>query len=174
MYSHRDGLTLQTSAYHPHDHQGCINKALLTATELCEQKGVRLTAIRKRVLELVWQSHKPMGAYDLLPALAEEGFNSAPPTVYRALDFLLDLGLVHRLTSLNAFVGCSHPGHQHPSCFLICKDCGVAQELDAAPLFDQLNQIAGKQGFRVEQQITEVVGCCPQCIATSAGASGDD
>ncbi|MDO6806861.1 transcriptional repressor, partial [Wenyingzhuangia sp. 1_MG-2023] len=77
-----------------------------------------------RVLELIWQSHKPVGAYELLPALANDGFNSAPPTVYRALDFLLDLGLVHRLHSLNAYVGCNHPGANHPVCFFICEHCG--------------------------------------------------
>jgi len=154
---------MSTSAYHPHDHQGCINTALQQAATLCAEQGVRLTPIRKRVLELVWQSHKPMGAYDLLPALAADGFNSAPPTVYRALDFLLDLGLVHRLASLNAFIGCSHPGHEHQSCFLICKDCGKADEMDAAPWFSALTDAAKAQGFAVEQQLTEVVGTCPQC-----------
>ena len=73
---------MSASAYHPHDHQGCINTALQQAAQMCAEQGVRLTPIRKRVLELVWQSHKPMGAYDLLPALAADGFNSAPPTVY--------------------------------------------------------------------------------------------
>jgi Fur family zinc uptake transcriptional regulator len=105
-----------------------------------------------------------MGAYDLLPALAADGFNSAPPTVYRALDFLLDLGLIHRLASLNAFIGCSHPGHEHQSCFLICKVCDKAHEMDVDPWFNALSDAAKKQGFEVEQQITEVVGTCPQCV----------
>ena len=126
---------MSASAYHPHDHQGCINTALQQAAKLCAEQGVRLTPIRKRVLELVWQSHKPMGAYDLLPALAADGFNSAPPTVYRALDFLLDLGLVHRLASLNAFIGCTHTGHEHDSCFLLCQTFGNAQAIDANPWF---------------------------------------
>lgn len=154
---------MSASAYHPHDHQGCINTALQQATKLCIEQGVRLTPIRKRVLELVWQSHKPMGAYDLLPALAADGFNSAPPTVYRALDFLLDLGLVHRLASLNAFIGCSHPGHEHQSCFLICKVCGKAHEMEVQSLFTTLSDTAKTQGFEAETQITEVVGTCPQC-----------
>jgi Fur family zinc uptake transcriptional regulator len=78
---------------------------------LCAQKGLRLTALRRRVLELVWQSHKPLGAYDILAVLSEQdGRRAAPPTVYRALDFLLENGLVHRISSLNAFVGCDAPG----------------------------------------------------------------
>lgn len=161
---------MSASAYHPHDHQGCINAALQQATLLCAEQGVRLTPIRKRVLELVWQSHKPMGAYDLLPALAEDGFNSAPPTVYRALDFLLELGLVHRLATLNAFIGCSHPGHEHDSCFLLCKHCGKAQEIDAKSWFSELSDAAKAQGFMVEHQITEVVGTCPQCIDSPAAS----
>lgn len=154
----------QPSAYQPHDHQSCINDAMTTAEQMCRDQGVKLTPVRKRVLELVWQSHKPMGAYDLLPLLAQEGFNSAPPTVYRALDFLLELGLVHRLASLNAFTGCTHPGHSHPSCFLICSECGLAQELNAEPLFADLNKAAEQQGFVVQQQLTEVVGLCPECL----------
>lgn len=158
---------MSASAYQPHDHQGCINTALQQANQLCAEQGVRLTPIRKRVLELVWQSHKPMGAYDLLPALAEDGFNSAPPTVYRALDFLLDLGLVHRLASLNAFIGCSHPGHDHPSCFLLCQQCGKAQEMEAGPWCNALDEAAQAQGFAVEQQLTEILGTCPQCREAS-------
>ncbi|MGK0247514.1 MAG: Fur family zinc uptake transcriptional regulator [Oleispira sp.] len=158
---------MSAAAYHPHDHQGCINTALQQAAILCAEQGVRLTPVRKRVLELVWQNHKPMGAYDLLPALAADGFNSAPPTVYRALDFLLDLGLVHRLASLNAFIGCSHPGHEHQSCFLICKDCGKAHEMNVEPWFSALSDAAKAQDFEVEHQLTEVVGTCPQCSSGS-------
>mgnify|MGYP000023523596 CR=1 FL=1 len=154
---------MPSSAYQPHDHQGCINTALDQAITLCAEQGVRLTPIRKRVLELVWQSHKPIGAYDLLPVLAQDGFNSAPPTVYRALDFLLDLGLVHRLASLNAFMGCSHPGHDCPSAFLICQDCGKAQEMTIAPWFSALKDAASTEGFIVDHQLTEVVGTCPRC-----------
>ena len=162
---------MSASAYHPHDHQGCINTALQQATKLCTEQGVRLTPIRKRVLELVWQSHKPMGAYDLLPALAADGFNSAPPTVYRALDFLLDLGLVHRLASLNAFIGCTHPGHEHDSCFLLCQTCGKAQEIDAQPWFTALSDAAKSQGFEVDKQLTEVLGTCPQCAASGSSVT---
>ncbi|WP_458576290.1 Fur family transcriptional regulator [Aliamphritea spongicola] len=82
----------------------------------------------------MWQSHKPLGAYDLLPAIAEAGFNSAPPTVYRALDFLQEQGLVHRIASLNAFIGCTNPEHPHQGYFLICQACGVTVELNSGSI----------------------------------------
>jgi len=85
----------------PHDHDHCVSHALAEADSLCARQGVRLTALRKRVLELVWQSHRPLGAYDILAVLSEQdGRRAAPPTVYRALDFLLENGLVHRIASL--------------------------------------------------------------------------
>ena len=99
-----------TSVYQPHDHKHCIKGALEEARALCAQKGVRLTALRETVLELIWQSHRPVGAYEILAELTRIQDKSAqPPTVYRALDFLLEHGLIHRLSSLNAFIGCPHP-----------------------------------------------------------------
>ena len=94
-----------------HDHRVCVKDALEQATAICAKRGARLTPIRRRVLELIWASHKPSGAYDILEALSQEsrGKRIAPPTVYRALDFLLEQGLIHRLESLNAFIGCPHP-----------------------------------------------------------------
>ena len=98
----------------PHDHSQCVDSALADADALCARQGVRLTALRRRVLELVWQSHKPLGAYDILGTLSEEdGRRAAPPTVYRALDFLMENGLIHRIASLNAFIGCVRPEHSH-------------------------------------------------------------
>ena len=98
-------------------------------TSSARQKGVRFTPLRRRVLELVWSSHKPVGAYALLDQLRNEDLGSAPPTVYRALDFLIENGLIHRIERMNAFVGCSHPGEAHRGFFLICGDCGNAEEL---------------------------------------------
>ena len=88
--------------YRPHNHQACVNQALDDARHICQQHNARLTPTRQRVLELIWQSHRPLGAYDVLAQLAAEGQNAAPPTVYRALDFLQQHGLVHRIASLNA------------------------------------------------------------------------
>ena len=147
-----------------HGHQACIEQALATAVELCNRGGLRLTPIRKRVLELVWQSHQPLGAYDILAQLsAEDGRPAAPPTVYRALDFLLDNGLIHRLASLNAFIGCDRPHQAHQGHFLICRLCKVARELPHDAIDEAVEQTAAELGFLVEQQVVEVSGVCAPC-----------
>jgi len=148
---------------HAHNHQRCILDALHTAERLCSDRKCRLTPIRKRVLELVWQSHKPLGAYQLLSQLGDEGFNSAPPTVYRALEFLQEQGLVHRIASLNAFIGCCVPEQHHQGYFLLCRACGSAHELDAVPLSRTLREQAAAQGFQVEAETVELSGLCPAC-----------
>jgi Fur family zinc uptake transcriptional regulator len=148
----------------PHDHAHCVSSALAEADTLCERAGVRLTALRKRVLELVWQSHKPLGAYDILAELSsQDGRRAAPPTVYRALDFLLENGLVHRIASLNAFIGCNHPQHPHQGQFLICRNCHTAIELEQPSISEAIVLAAGKVQFQVEAQTVEVVGLCAPC-----------
>ncbi|WGL65389.1 Fur family transcriptional regulator [Pseudomonas sp. CW003PS] len=134
------------------------------AEAICARQGLRLTALRKRVLELVWASHKPLGAYDILGVLSDEdGRRAAPPTVYRALDFLLENGLVHRIASLNAFVGCSHPEHAHQGQFLICRACHAATELEQPAISQAIVDGAAGVGFAVESQTVEVVGLCAGC-----------
>ena len=112
-----------------HDHDHCVEDALAAAERLCAKKDLRFTPLRRRVLELVWSSHKPVGAYALLDQLRDEDLGSAPPTIYRALDFLIENGLIHRIERMNAFIGCSHPGEAHRGFFLICGECGNAEEL---------------------------------------------
>lgn len=146
-----------------HNHDRCVNDAMLAARQLCQSNGKRLTPIRELVLELVWQSHQPLGAYELLPALASAGFNSAPPTVYRALDFLQELGLIHRINSLNAFVGCTNPQHKHPSGFMICRNCKTTAELDTSYLSNRFVDTAKMLGFEIEQETLELVGLCQNC-----------
>lgn len=146
-----------------HDHNHCITTALEHAQQVCKNNGQRLTKIRELVLKLIWQSHKPLGAYDLLPALAKAGFNSAPPTVYRALDFLQEQGLVHRLASLNSFIGCTHPGQQHHGYFLICSLCGNTAEMESQELQSSILHCANAAGFSVEQEQVEILGRCPNC-----------
>jgi len=146
-----------------HDHGACVQEALRAAERICGDAGVQLTDLRRRVLELVWSTHKPVGAYDLLDKLRRERRNAAPPTVYRALEFLLENGLIHRIQSLNAYVGCAAPAGDHGGQFLICRDCGRAAELDAAPLSRVIREKARALGFRAESQTIEVLGLCPRC-----------
>lgn len=146
-----------------HDHGSCVKDALTRADALCAERGVRLTAQRARVLELVWSSHKPRGAYAILEDLSADGKRVAPLTVYRALDFLLEQGLIHRIESQNAFVGCPDPGTAHTGQFLVCSCCGNATELTDRGIAAAIAESAAAQGFTVQRQTVEVTGICPDC-----------
>ena len=153
-----------------HDHGHCVSAALAAAAEVCERRGARLTELRRRVLELVWRSHAPQGAYAILETLHSQGRPAAPPTVYRALDFLLEQGLVHRIESLNAFIGCPTPETLHPGHFLICSGCGAAAEVGDRRIGAAVRESAAEIGFRVERQTIELTGLCPSCQDTSRDA----
>ena len=146
-----------------HQHQHCLEAALLAAEKTCLERGVRLTSIRRRVLELVWRSHEPVKAYDILDKLRDEHYGSAPPTVYRALDFLQAKGLVHKIESLNAYVGCAEPDHRYQTQFLICHDCGAVAELDNVNIRRLLAENAKQLGFRIEHETIEIKGICSAC-----------
>lgn len=140
-----------------------IEQALSQAAELCGRRGVRLTEQRRRVLAVVWQSDKPLGAYDILAAIQADQPKAAPPTVYRALDFLLAQGLIHKLQSLHAYVGCAHPGEPHASQFLICTACGDVTELEDDAVARSLGRAAAATGFAPEQPMVELTGTCADC-----------
>lgn len=152
-----------------HDHGRCVATALETAEAECRRRGARLTDVRRRVLELVWRSHAPVGAYALLDILGREGFCAAPPTVYRALDFLLAHGLIHRIERLNAYAGCTRPGTPHAGQFLLCEGCGVAAELDDPAIDAVIAAAAARLGFTVSRQTVEVDGLCPACQGAAHG-----
>jgi len=167
------GFDTAAASFDPegHDHARCVRTALATAETLCRRRGARLTAQRRRVLELVWQSHTPVGAYDLLERLSAEsgGGRVAPPTVYRALEFLLAHGLIHRVESLNAYIGCARPDARHAGHFLICRNCHAAAELQDPRIETALRKGAAELGFHVETETVELRGLCPGC----QGAEGD-
>lgn len=146
-----------------HDHRACIADALAQARAICAEQGGRLTPQRQQVLELVWREHKPVGAYELLERLREAGHKAAPPTVYRALDFLITHGLIHRIESLNAFTGCTTPGTPHRGQFLVCSQCQHVAELDDSAINYQLDASARQLGFVIERQTVEISGLCPRC-----------
>ena len=152
-----------------HDHQLCVDEAIDVATRICANRGMRFTKIRERVLTLVWSGHQPIGAYAILEALQSENTRAAPPTVYRALDFLIEIGLIHRIESMNAFVGCTHPDEGHTGQFLICENCGAAAELDDPHINDAVRRTTGALGFLAQRQMIEVTGLCPDCRPTAIG-----
>jgi len=134
--------------------------ALEAAESLCSTRGERLTPVRRRVLELVLTAEGPVKAYDLLEALKPGPGSAKPPTVYRALDFLIGLGLVHKVEALNAFVGCTTI-HTHPGgCaeLFICTHCGAVEERHGAPVSPQL-----PKGFKIERSVVEHFGHCSNC-----------
>jgi Fur family zinc uptake transcriptional regulator len=147
----------------PHDHGRCIAEALNRAAGLCQARGVRLTPLRRQVLELVWQSHAPVGAYQILERLAGARGRVAPPTVYRALEFLAREGLVHRIDRLNAYIGCSAPMRPHQAYFLICRSCGAAAEFHEPELDRTLARCVARARFRLETATVELAGLCARC-----------
>ena len=142
-----------------------LTQVLERAEALCRQRGVRLTAQRRTVLQILCVSDKPLSAYELLDRMRGVVKNPAPPTVYRALDFLLEQGLVHKLESLHAYVGCAHPYHPHASQFLICDDCGEVAEVEDPSVVKSLNAAGNAIGFRTKRPVVEVQGTCAQCSA---------
>ena len=146
-----------------HVHQQCSDAALSVAEDTCNSRGVRLTKLRRRVLELVWSNHEPVKAYDILDILRDEHSGSAPPTVYRALEFLQDEGMVHKIESLNAYVGCGAPDHNHASQFFICQSCGAAAEMNDTEIRNLIADKAADMGFKIDKEIIEVKGVCSQC-----------
>lgn len=146
-----------------HNHDHCVSLALQAAEAICRERGQRLTALRRLVLELVWANHQPVGAYGLLEMMRQQSGQVAPATVYRALDFLQELGLVHRLASLNAFIGCAFPGAPHTGQFLICTGCQELAELDDRQITEALLASASASGFAISHTTVEVLGLCPHC-----------
>lgn len=133
------------------------------AEHQCQQRNVRFTPIRRRVLEMISSSAGGLKAYDLLDELTAEHASARPPTVYRALDFLIEQGLVHRIESLNAYVACPCPEHAHGFQLLICRLCGRVEELHLDEVNDQLKRRAQTLGFHVDRQTIELLGTCYAC-----------
>lgn len=141
---------------------------LRQAQAWCTTQGARLTLQRRQVLGILLSSERPMGAYQILDALSEEQPGVAPPTVYRALDFLQQYGLIHKLETLHAYISCRQPYHAHHCQFLICKMCGEVTELENAEIADSLDQAAAASGFEPVQDVVELTGHCAQCSGVGA------
>ena len=151
-----------------HDHRDCVVATLEAAGRL----GAALTPLRRQVLEIVLESHRPMGAYDVLGQLARTGKRPAPPTVYRALDFLTRAGFVHRIDSLSAFVACFAPAKAHRSHFLLCRACGRAAEIEDTALDAALAKAARSGGFAPERETVEITGMCLECANSASSRPG--
>jgi Fur family zinc uptake transcriptional regulator len=149
-----------------HDHERCSSDAIAHAEAMCIANKERLTPIRRRVLEALLASHAPLGAYELIDRLAAPGARPAPITVYRALDFLREQGLVHRIESRNAFIACVH-NHAtgDPVVFLICEKCGAVGEAASAAVADTIKNASRAAGFTPKTPVIEISGICVNCKA---------
>jgi len=168
-----DGVPRKAVGFGRHDHRRCIATALAQAEARCAAEGLRLTRARRRVLEILLEEHRAMGAYDVLDRMSREGLGAQPPAAYRALEFLVGHGFAHRIEGLNAFVACAHPGTDHLPAFLHCRACGTIAE---AVLPGRSEVLAGAQvgtGFRVEALTVEAEGLCGACAEVAGpGAAG--
>lgn len=161
-HAHRHACT--DPKHHVDDAEGFIREV----ERVCGERGLRLTPLRAEVLRLVAEAGRPVKAYDLLDRMKSIHGSAAPPTVYRALDFLLEHGFIHKLESINAFVGCHHPAtEQHSVPFLICDRCHAAVELEDSRVADMLEASARALGFQPQAQTLEVHGLCAECSEAS-------
>ena len=170
--------TTSSNCEHAHDVQDFtpqdVTERLQAAKEQSHLRGVRFTPLRQQIYELVLQANKPVGAYDLITQLqqmrlsdnvSEPGGtkNVAPPTVYRSLEFLLSEGLIHQLTSINAYVPCCHPRAHHTAAFLICEQCQRVQECSSLPVQEMMSFAEQDIGFTVARSVIELSGRCQDC-----------
>jgi Fur family transcriptional regulator, zinc uptake regulator len=147
-----------------HDHGRCAAKAMQHAERICAKRSQKFTPIRRHVLEALLSSHRPLGAYDLIEKLAETNPRPAPITVYRALDFLMGNGLVHRIESRNAYLACAHDHDVTATmAFLICERCGLVGEVSAASVAQRLDASVRATGFAPKMSMVEITGLCEHC-----------
>lgn len=149
-----------------HDNKSCFNIALQAAEKRCINKNVKFTPIRRKVLEILLQEHRAIGAYAILEHLREAGFSSQPPVAYRALDFLVEHGFAHKVERLNAFIACTHPGSDHTPAFIICRKCDTVAETETKTSGFDLSKIEKFSGFKIEQTVIEAEGLCNSCVET--------
>lgn len=174
MHDHSDcpGCAQPDLAFAPHDHARCAGDVLALAEAQVAEGGQRMTPVRRRTLQILLEAHRALGAYDVLERLAAEGYGNQPPVAYRALEFLEEHGLAHRIRRLNAFTACMHPGEVHAPAFLICRICHVVAEAPGPEIGQALTAAASALGFTVERATVEALGLCPGCAVADQPVRG--
>tara|TARA_B110000014_G_C20093120_1_gene572561 strand:- start:1083 stop:1592 length:510 start_codon:yes stop_codon:yes gene_type:complete len=163
MSSRKVQSELPARAFRVHDHEECSRSLMDAAHAICAERGLRLTPVREKVLELLLKSHAPLGAYVILSELAVAGFRAQPPVAYRALEFLVENGFAHRIEKINAFVACNQPGEGHAPVFMICNDCGQVAETSEKIGSGSLDLTARAIGFDIQHTVVEAQGRCAGC-----------
>jgi len=159
---------MSTIGFDPHNHATCIASALREAEQRCAAQKLQFTPARRRVLEILLEKHRALGAYEILDVLAADGLGSQPPVVYRALDFLVQHGLAHRIERMNAYTACAHPDHDHVPAFLICRNCKAVAEAETELAQGRLGAAARATSFTIERIVVEAEGLCPICAESPA------
>ncbi len=162
--------TAAAEAMRPHDHRDCIRRVLDEAERRASDDRVNFTPVRRHALEILLESHAAMPAYGLLKRLDADGFGSQPPVAYRALDFLIGQGFVHKVERLNAYVACMYPHEAHTPAFLICRACRSVAETCVAPTPAALLREAQATGFAIERSVMEAEGLCRACALAEGAA----
>ena len=140
-----------------HDNQTILQQV----EELCAERGLRLTRIRRELLELLLRTPKPSKAYTLLAQ--QTGSTRQPPAVYRALDFLQQNGFVHKIHSQNSYIACRHPRRAHDCYFLICRHCGITRECCNEATTEIINELVQQNAFRKPKAFVEIFADCDKC-----------
>lgn len=161
---------METTGFAHHDHGACMRDGVAAADARCRAQGLQFTPVRRRVLELLLEGHRALGAYEILDHLREEGLGSQPPVAYRALDFLVKHGFAHKIERLNAFIACACPEEHHAPAFLICRSCAQVAEARVDMRDGRLGEAAKGLGFTIERAVVEAEGLCPNCRTRSAVA----
>jgi Fur family zinc uptake transcriptional regulator len=138
-------------------------RALQSAEQICRRMGARLTRLRRNVLSLVLSAGRPLTAYEILDLLRPKDPSATPAGVYRSLDFLSELGLVHRIESAKSFIACAMPDHAHPSQMLVCRRCGTVVETEDSGVARATESLGRRLGFALDRNTMEFVGLCPSC-----------
>lgn len=168
---------LHNSSHCQHATEDTIEQRLHVVALSCQQQNLRFTPLRRQVLALILAAKKPIGAYDILAQLQQLQPQQsqhlhhdlasqkalAPPTVYRSLDFLLQHGFIHQLSSANAFIPCCHPQDKHMAVFLICQQCGEVEEVSTRQLDSLLSPLLAQSQFIMETSVMEIAGKCIHC-----------
>lgn len=151
------------NSFQKHNHKNCISTSISKLEQYSLENNKKITKIRRKVLEILLESHKALGAYEILEKLRYYGFSSQPPIAYRALNYLQKIGFVHKIENLNAFIACTNPGKLHEPAFLICRKCKIVSETIQSKSYDNLFSAAKNHSFSVENSILEVIGVCENC-----------
>ncbi len=143
--------------------QDKIAAQLQKAEVLCRQQGQRLTSLRRSILEVLLSEGQPLKAYDIIERMRDRGKRLTPATIYRTLDFFQQCGLVHRISSINAFVPCTVDHDEHGALFIVCSHCAHAEELDDPELYAVMQNKLLQRGLSLDEQFIEIRGTCAAC-----------